>query len=85
MYQHYLKFLDFEIGKEIKTNPVSKGTASTSNIGLVYPIQRRRDSSILFRSNIERKDIYNEASGSTTNDKIIDNFNVGLTYKKTNN
>ena len=77
--------LDFEIGKEIKTNPVSKGTASTSNIGLVYPIQRRRESSILFRSNIERKDIYNEASGSTTNDKIIDNFNVGLTYKKTNN
>ena len=72
--------LDFEIGKEIKTNPVSKGTASTSNIGFVYPIQRRRESSILFRSNIERKDIYNEASGSTTNDKIIDNFNIGLTY-----
>lgn len=75
--------LDFEIGKELRTNPSSKGEASTSNINFSYPIKLTSNNSIFLRTDFERKYIYNETTGSITNDKVIENFNLGLTFEKT--
>ena len=74
--------LEFEIGKELRTSPVSLGEASTSGISFSYPIKHTANDSIFLKTEFERKEIYNETSGSVTNDKVIENFNIGLTFEK---
>ena len=74
--------LEFEIGKELRTTPVSVGDASTSGISFSYPIKHTTNNSVFLKTDFERKEIYNETAGSVTNDKVIENFNVGLTFEK---
>ena len=74
--------VEFEIGEELRTNPPSKGKASTSNISFSYPVSLTKNNSVFLTADFERKEIYNETSGTITNDKVIENYNVGLTYEK---
>ena len=74
--------LEFEIGKELRTTPVSVGDASTSGISFSYPIKHTTNNSVFLKTDFERKEIYNETAGSVTNDKVIENFNLGLTFEK---
>ena len=74
--------VEFEIGEELRTNPPSKGKASTSNISFSYPVSLTKNNSVFLTADFERKEIYNETTGTITNDKVIENYNVGLTYEK---
>ena len=74
--------LEFEIGQELRTNPSSIGEASTSSINFSYPIKLTSTNSIFLKTDYQSNDIYNEAIGTVTNDKVIENYNIGLTYEK---
>ena len=74
--------LEFEIGKELRTSPASVGKASTSSINFSYPIKHTTNNSIFIKTDFEKKEIYNETSGSVTNDKVIENFNLGFSIEK---
>ena len=76
--------LEFEIGKELKTNPISIGNADTYEIGFKYPIQRTNNQSVYLRSSFEKKEIFNETTGVITNDKIIENTKLGLDFEGKN-
>ena len=65
--------VEFEIGEELLTNPPSKGKASTVNINFSYPINLTKNNSVFLRTDFERKEIYNETTGTITNDKVIEN------------
>ncbi len=74
--------LEFEIGQELRTNPSSIGEASTSSINFSYPIKLTSTNSIFLKTDYQSNEIYNEAIGTVTNDKVIENYNIGLTYEK---
>jgi len=73
--------LDFQIGQELRTNPVSVGNADTYEIGVEYPIQRSNDQSIFIKTNFEKKQIYNETSGTVTNKKVVENKRFSIDYQ----
>lgn len=74
--------LEFEIGQELRTNPSSIGEASTSSINFSYPLKLTSSNSIFLKTDYQSNEIYNEAIGTVTNDKVIENYNIGLTYEK---
>ena len=76
--------LEFEIGKELKTNPVSMGNADTFEIGVKYPIQRTNNQSVFLKTSIEKKEILNETTGVLTNDKTLENAKIGLDFEGKN-
>ena len=76
--------LEFEIGKELKTNPVSIGNADTYEIGIKYPIQRTNNQSVFLKTSIEKKEIYNETTGVLTNDKTLEKTKIGLDFEGKN-
>ena len=76
--------LEFEIGKELKTNPVSIGNADTYEIGIKYPVQRTNNQSVFLRTSIEKKEIYNETTGVLTNDKTLEKTKVGFDFEGKN-
>ena len=76
--------LGFEIGKELKTDPVSKGNADTYEVGIKYPIQRTNNQSVFLKTSIEKKEIYNETTGVLTNDKTVENTKIGFEYEGKN-
>jgi hemolysin activation/secretion protein len=76
--------LEFEIGKELKTNPVSLGKADTFEVGVKYPIQRTNNQSVFLKTSIEKKEIYNETTGVLTNDKTLENAKIGLDFEGKN-
>ena len=76
--------LEFEIGKELKTNPVSIGDADTYEIGIKYPIQRTNNQSVFLRTSFEKKEIYNETTGVLTNDKTLEKTKIGFDFEGKN-
>ena len=76
--------LEFEIGKELKTNPVSLGNADTYEVGLKYPIQRTNNQSVFLKTSFERKEIYNETTGVLTNDKTVEKAKIGFDFEGRN-
>ena len=76
--------LEFEIGKELKTDPISMGNADTFEIGIKYPIQRTNNQSVFLKSSIEKKEIYNETTGALTNDKTVENIKIGFDFEGKN-
>ena len=76
--------LEFEIGKELKTNPVSMGNADTYEVGIKYPIQRTNNQSVFLKTSIEKKEIYNETTGVLTNDKTVENAKIGFDFEGKN-
>ena len=67
--------------KELQTTCIC-WKASTSGISFSYPIKHATNNSIFLKTGFEKKEIYNETAGSVTNDKVIENFNIGLTFEK---
>ena len=76
--------LEFEIGKELKTNPVSLGNADTYEVGLKYPIQRTNNQSVFLKTSFEKKEIYNETTGVLTNDKTVEKAKIGFDFEGRN-
>ena len=76
--------LEFEIGKELKTDPVSMGNADTYEVGIKYPIQRTNNQSLFLKTSIEKKEIYNETTGVLTNDKTVENTKIGFEFEGKN-
>ncbi len=76
--------LEFEIGKELKTNPISMGNADTFEVGIKYPIQRTNNQSVFLKTSIEKKEIYNETTGVLTNNKTLENAKIGLDFEGKN-
>jgi hemolysin activation/secretion protein len=76
----FYSVVDFKIGKELKTNPISTGKAENANLNLKYPIYRSSAESLLTNFNYDKKYLYN--TGSVTSDKELDNYNLGFTYQK---
>jgi len=78
----FYSVVDFKIGKELKTNPISTGKAENANFNLKYPIYRSSAESLLTNFNYDKKYLYNTSTGSVTSDKELDNYNLGFTYQK---
>jgi hemolysin activation/secretion protein len=78
----FYSVVDFKIGKELKTNPISTGKAENANLNLKYPIYRSSAESLLTNLNYDKKYLYNTSAGSVTSDKELDNYNLGFTYQK---
>ena len=78
----FYSVVDFKIGKELKTNPISTGKAENANLNLKYPIYRSSAESLLTNFNYDKKYLYNTSTGSVTSDKELDNYNLGFTYQK---
>ena len=76
--------LEFEIGKELKTNPVSLGNADTYEVGLKYPIQRTNNQSVFLKTSFEKKEIYNETTGVLTNDKNVEKAKIEFDFEGRN-
>ena len=76
--------IEFEIGKELRTNPVSMGNADTTEVGIKYPIQRTNNQSVFLKTSIEKKEIYNETTGVITNNKTVENAKIGLDFEGKN-
>ena len=76
--------LEFEIGEELKTNPVSMGNADTYEVGIKYPIQRTNNQSVFLKTSFEKKEIYNETTGVLTNNKILENAKIGIDFEGKN-
>jgi len=79
----FYSVVDFKIGKELKTNPQSIGKAENANLNLKYPLIRSVAEAVIMNFNYDKKYLYNTSSGSVTSDKELDNFNLGITYQKT--
>jgi hemolysin activation/secretion protein len=78
----FYNVVDFKIGKELKTNPMSTGKAENANLNLKYPIYRSSAESLLTNFNYDKKYLYNTSTGSVTSDKELDNYTLGFTYQK---
>jgi hemolysin activation/secretion protein len=78
----FYSVVDFKIGKELKTNPISTGKAENANLNLKYPIYRSSAESLLTNLNYDKKYLYNTSTGSVTSDKELDNYTLGFTYQK---
>jgi hemolysin activation/secretion protein len=78
----FYSVVDFKIGKELKTNPISTGKAENANLNLKYPIYRSTADSLLTNFNYDKKYLYNTNAGSVTSDKELDNYTLGFTYQK---
>ena len=78
----FYSVVDFKIGKELKTNPISTGKAENANLNLKYPIYRSSAESLLTNFNYDKKYLYNTSTGSVTSDKELDNYTLGFTYQK---
>ena len=78
----FYSVVDFKIGKELKTNPISTGKAENANLNLKYPIYRSTAESLLTNFNYDKKYLYNTNAGSVTSDKELDNYTLGFTYQK---
>jgi hemolysin activation/secretion protein len=78
----FYSVVDFKIGKELQTNPISTGKAENANINLKYPIYRSTAESLLTNFNYDKKYLYNTNAGSVTSDKELDNYTLGFTYQK---
>ena len=77
--------IEYTIGKELATNPATKGNAKVSNISVSLPIKKSSKESIVVSGDLEFKRLVNEASGSTTSDKDIANFSTSVLYEKQGN
>ena len=75
--------LEYKIGKELETNPMSMGTADLYSTTLKYPMYRTAKRSFFLDGSYDKKKLYNETTGSVTSNKELDNYGVGFTFQNT--
>jgi hemolysin activation/secretion protein len=74
--------VNFKIGKELTTNPLSTGKAEDINLNLKYPIYRSVSKTLMTNINYDKKYLYNTTTGSVTSDKEVDNYTFGITAQQ---
>ena len=77
--------LEYKIGKELETNPMSMGTADSYTGSLKYPLYRTAQRSFFLDGSYDKKYLYNETTGSITSDKELENYGLGFTFQNTDN
>ena len=81
----YYSKLDYQLGKEFKTDPVSKGTADVYSGGFNYPVFNSSRRSVFLSGTYNFKDLYNENVGVVVSDKTAETQDVGLIFQNTDN
>jgi len=77
--------LDYKIGKELKTDPMSKGDAQTFTVSANYPVLRSIKRSVFIYQDFTKKYLYNETTGAATSDKEIESIRSGLSIQYIDN
>ena len=75
--------LNYGLFKELLTDPKSTGKGESYNANVKYPIFRSGLNSLMVSANYDKKKSVSTATGITTSDKVLDNYNAGLTYQNT--
>ena len=75
--------LEYKIGKELETNPMSMGTADLYSTSVKYPLYRTAKQSFFVDGSYDKKKLYNETTGSVTSNKELDNYGLGFTFQNT--
>jgi len=75
--------LEYKIGKELETNPMSMGTADLYSTSLKYPLYRTAKRSFFLDGSYDKKKLYNETTGTVTSNKELDNYGLGFTFQNT--
>lgn len=81
----YYSKLDYQLGKELETDPVSKGTADLYSGGFNYPVFNSSRRSVFLSGTYKFKDLYNENVGVVVSDKTAEAQDVGLIFQNTDN
>jgi hemolysin activation/secretion protein len=81
----YYSKLDYQLGKELETDPVSKGTADVYSGGFNYPVFNSSRRSVFLSGTYNFKDLYNENLGVVVSDKTAETQDVGLIFQNTDN
>ena len=76
---------NYNLGKELLTNPKSFGKSDYLEANIKYPILRNSDSAIFINAAYDRKNFYNEASGTATSDKVLDSLASYVSFESTDN
>jgi hemolysin activation/secretion protein len=69
------------VGQEL-TSLQSKGTAGNLTANLRYPLIRGRERSLFASAAYDRKNLFNEANGARTSDKLVDVTSLGLNLEQ---
>ena len=77
--------LEYKIGKELESNPMSMGTADSYSGSLKYPLYRTAQRGFFLDGSYDKKYLYNETTGSITSDKELENYGLGFTFQNTDN
>ena len=75
--------LEYKIGKELETNPMSMGTADLYSTSVKYPLYRTAKQSFFVDGSYDKKKLYNESTGTVTSNKELDNYGLGFTLQNT--
>src|SRR6056300_63971 len=75
--------LEYKIGKELETNPMSMGTADLYSTSIKYPLYRTAKRSFFVDGSYDKKKLYNESTGTVTSNKELDNYGLGFTLQNT--
>ena len=76
-----LNQLEYKIGKDLKTSPMSKGDAFTYTANIKYPLLRSAIRTLLISGDYNYKDMYNETTGVETSDKTIENYSTSFLFQ----
>jgi len=75
--------LEYKIGKELETDPMSMGTADLYSTSIKYPLYRTAKRSFFVDGSYDKKKLYNESTGTVTSNKELDNYGLGFTLQNT--
>lgn len=81
----YYSKLDYQLGKELETDPVSKGTADVYSGGFNYPVFNSSRRSVFLSGTYNSMDLHNENVGVVVSDRTAETQDVGLIFQNTDN
>ena len=73
--------LNYNIAKELKTEPMSQGDAQTFAINFNYPIERTAKRALFISQDINKKYLYNETTGVVSSDKNIESYKTNMSIQ----
>lgn len=76
---------DYTLAKELLTNPKSFGKSDYLEANVKYPLFRDSEGAVFINAAYDRKNFYNEASGTATSEKVIDSLASYISFESTDN
>lgn len=73
--------LEYKIGKELATTPMTMGVAKTYDIHLRYPLYLTSGTSLFVGTGYVHNNFYNETTGVITSNKRVDSYDLQLEAK----